>query len=130
MDVAQRRLFATCDNQIMVMVDADSGKVLSKVPTGESTDAAAFDPATGYAFASNGAGTLTIAHEDSRDKLRLVDNVKTASGARTMALDTVTHRVFLLAGEFSETPVARSPGNPHGYPIAKPGTVKLMIVGP
>jgi len=130
MDVARRRLFATCDNQIMVMVDADTGKVLSKVPTGEGTDAAAFDPATGNVFASNGEGTLTIAHEDSRDKLSLIDNIKTASGARTMAFDTATHQVFLLAGEFSATPPPRSPENPHGYPKAKPGTVKLIIVGP
>jgi DNA-binding beta-propeller fold protein YncE len=129
MDAAHRRLFATCDNQIMVMVDADSGKVISKVPTGEGTDAAAFDPGTGNVFASNGAGTLTIAHEDSREQLVLVDNVKTAPGARTMALDPVTHRVFLLAGEFGAA-APRSQDNPHGYPLAKPGSVKVMIVGP
>jgi DNA-binding beta-propeller fold protein YncE len=129
MDVAQRRLFATCDNQIMVMVDADSGKVLSKVSTGEGTDAAAFDPATGYVFVSNGAGTLTIAHEDSREQLSVADDIKTASGARTLALDTKTHRVFLLAGEFGAAAV-RSQDNPHGYPLAKRGTVKLLVVGP
>ena len=129
MDAAHRRLFATCDNQIMVMVDADSGKVISKVPTGEGTDAAAFDPGTGDVFASNGEGTLTIAHEDSREKLALVENVKTAPGARTMALDTVTHRVFLLAGKFGAA-APRSQDNPHGYPLATAGSVKLMIIGP
>jgi DNA-binding beta-propeller fold protein YncE len=129
LDVAQRRLFATCDNKIVVMVDADSGKVLANVPAGEGTDAAAFDPATGNVFASNGAGTLTVAHEDSREKLVLIENVKTAPGARTMALDTTTHRVFLLAGEFGDA-APRSQDNPHGYPLAKRGTVKLLVLGP
>jgi DNA-binding beta-propeller fold protein YncE len=129
MDVAHRRLFVACDNQIMVMVNADTGEVIGQVPTGDGTDAVAFDPGTGDVFASNGAGTLTIAHEDSLVRLRLVSSVKTAPGARTLALDAATHRVFLLAGDFRAPPPA-SADNPHGYPTATPGSVKLMIFGP
>jgi len=129
-DVARRRLFAACDNRIMVMVDADTGQVLAQLPTGDGTDAVAFDPGTGNVFASNGAGTLTIAHEDKGTALRLLATVRTAPGARTLALDPTTHRVFLLAGDFGAPPAASSADNPHGYPTAIPGSVKLMIVGP
>jgi len=129
MDVARRRLFAACDNQIMVMVDADTGRVLGQVVSGDGTDAVAFDPGTGDVFASNGAGTLTVAHEDPGDRLRLIETITTAPGARTLALDPATHRVFLLAGDFSAPPPA-SVDNPHGYPTAMPGSVKLLIFGP
>jgi len=130
MDIAHRRLFAACDNQIMVMIDAESGKVLAQQPTGDGTDAVSFDPGTGLAFASNGAGTLTVLHEDSPYKLSLVQNVTTAPGARTMALDPMTHRVFLVAGQFGAAGARPTADNPHGYPTARPGSVRLLVFGP
>jgi hypothetical protein len=69
-------------------------------PTGGGTDANAFDPATGFAFSSNGEGTLTVVHEDSPDKYSVVENVLTKKSARTMALDLKTHNVFLPAADF------------------------------
>jgi hypothetical protein len=129
MDVGHRRLFAGCDNKLMAMLDADSGKVIATVPIGDGVDANAFDPGTGYAFSSNGEGTLTIAHEDSPDKLSLVENVKTSPGARTMALDLKTHRVFLMAGKFGHRPVKATSENPHRYPEIEPSTAKLLILG-
>ena len=129
-DAAHHRLFAGCDNKLMVMINADTGKVVASVPIGEGVDANAFDPGTGYAFSSNGEGTLTIAHEDSPDSLRLVENVKTRPGARTMALDLKTHRVFLMAGTFGARPAQATQDNPHRYPVVVPGTAKLLILGP
>lgn len=129
MDVAHHRLFAGCDNKLMAMVDADSGKVVATVPIGDGVDANAFDPGTGFAFSSNGEGTLTVAHEDSPDKLILVENVKTKPGARTMAIDPKTHRVFLMAGKFGRRPAKPTPDNPHGYPEVEPGTATLAILG-
>ena len=128
-DAAHRRLFIGCDNKIMAMVDADSGKVLGTVATGDGVDAARFDPATGYAFASSDEGLLTIAHEDAPRQFTLVGNVKTLPGGRTMALDTKTHRVFVLCGTGDDRTAAKTPGNPHGYPVAAPATVKLLIFG-
>ena len=128
-DTAHRRLFAGCDNKLMVMIDGDTGKVVATVPIGDGVDANAFDPGTGYAFSSNGEGTLTIAHEDSPDKLSLVENVKTSPGARTMAVDLKTHRVFLMAGKFGADRAKPSPDNPHGYPEIEKGTAKLLILG-
>jgi DNA-binding beta-propeller fold protein YncE len=128
-DTKHRRLFAGCDNKLMAMVDADKGKVVATVPIGDGVDANAFDPGTGFAFSSNGEGTLTVAHEDSPDELSLVENVKTSPGARTMAVDLKTHHVFLMAGKFSAGRPKPSPENPHGYPEIEKGTAKLLILG-
>jgi DNA-binding beta-propeller fold protein YncE len=129
-DTAHHRLFAGCDNKLMAMVDGDNGKVIGTVPIDDGVDANAFDPGTGYAFSSNGeGGTLTVAHEDAPDKLTLVENVKTSPGARTMAVDLKTHRVFLMAGKFGEGRPKLSADNPHGYPEIEKGTAKLLILG-
>jgi YVTN family beta-propeller protein len=100
MDTKTRRLFVGCDEKIMAIVNADTGKVVTTIPTGAGTDANAFDPATGFAFSSNGEGTLTVVHEDSPDKYSVVENVLTKKSARTMALDLKTHNVFLPAADF------------------------------
>ena len=129
-DAAHPVLFAACDNRILAMIDASSGKVLATVASGEGTDAVAFDPGTEDVFASNGEGTLTRAHEDSPKALRLLEQVKTQPSARTLALDTSTHRVFLMAAGFGEPPAHPTPENPHGYPVALAGTAKLLVFGP
>jgi len=130
-DVAHRRLFASCHNKLMVMVNADNGNVVASVPIGAGTDAARFDPGTGYAFSSNGDGTLTVAHEDSPDKLTLVENVKTVPSARTMEVDPKTHRVYLMFAKqipAPKSPAPATPDNPHRYTKAIPGTVKLLVL--
>ena len=128
-DVAHRRLFLGCHNKLMAMVDADTGKVVSTVPIGEEVDANRFDPGTGLAFSSNGEGTLTIAHEDSPDRLTLVENVTTEPGARTMELDPKTHRVFLVSAKFGPRPAKATPENPHRYEPVLPNTARLLIFG-
>ena len=100
MDTKTRRLFVGCDEKIMAIVNADTGKIVTTVTTGDGTDANAFDPATGLAFSSNGEGTLTVVHEDSPDKFSLVENVPTKRSARTMALDLKSHNIFLPAADF------------------------------
>ncbi|MBV8897581.1 MAG: YncE family protein [Acidobacteriaceae bacterium] len=115
-DPKARRLFPVCENKVMAVVDADSGKVITTVPTGAGTDAAAFDPGSKLAFASNGQdATLTVIKEDSPDKFTLVENAKTQRSARTMALDTQTHRVFLSAAEMGPAP-APTADNPRPRP--------------
>jgi DNA-binding beta-propeller fold protein YncE len=99
-DTAHHRLFLGCDNKLMVMMDSTTGKVVGSVPIGEGVDANAFDPGTQLAFAScGGAGTTTIAHEDSPDKLTVVQTLKTESGARTMTVDPGTHKIYLPVGQ-------------------------------
>jgi hypothetical protein len=130
MDVTHRRLFAGCDNKMLAMVDAGTGKVVATVAIGDGVDATEYDPATGYVFSSNGEGTLTIAHEDSPTQLTRIGDIKTQPGARTMALDTKTHRVFVLYAKFEpHRPAMKTPDNPHRYPSMVPGTARLLIFG-
>jgi YVTN family beta-propeller protein len=127
-DTAHHRLFPVCDNKIMAVVDADSGKVITTVPTGEGTDAAAFDPGAKLVFSSNGGdGTLTVISQESADKYVVAQNVQTRRGARTMALDLKTHTVYLSDADFGERP-APTAENPHPRPQIVPGTFKLLVV--
>ena len=127
MDVAHRRLFAGCHNQMMAVVDADSGKVLATPAIGAGVDANAFDPGTGFAFASNGqSATLTVVHEDAPDKFSVVENVATQKGARTMALDLKSHEVYLVTADFAPAPPSANE-NPRPRMTAVPGTFVVLI---
>jgi DNA-binding beta-propeller fold protein YncE len=99
MDKSNRRLFVGCRNKLMAVMSADTGQVITTLPIGDHVDATAFDPDTGLIFNSNGEGTITLIHEDSPDKYSVVETLNTLPGARTMALDPKTHRLFLSAAE-------------------------------
>jgi DNA-binding beta-propeller fold protein YncE len=128
-DTKNRRLFAGCDNKLMAIVNADTGKVITTLPIGEGVDATAFDPGQNLAFSSNGRdANLTIIHEDSPDKFSVVDNVPTQKGARTMALDTKTKNVYLVTADFGATPPATA-DHPRPRPAMVPNTFVLLVVG-
>jgi len=99
MDRANRRLFVGCRSKVMAVIDADSGQVITTLPIGDHVDATAFDPESKLIFNSNGEGTITVIHQDSPDKYSVVETVKTAPRAKTMALDPKTHRLFLSTSE-------------------------------
>jgi YVTN family beta-propeller protein len=128
LDAAHHRLFATC-KKLLVMVDTESGKVVATVPTGSGTDGCAFDDATQLVFASCGEGVTTIAKEEAPDKLTVVETLKTERGARTIALDPKTHRIFLPTAQFQPAP-SPSPGASPGRPTIVPNTQKLLVYGP
>ena len=123
MDLKNRRLFSVCDEKVMAVVNADTGKVVATPTICDGPDAAAFEPSTGYVFASCGDGNLTVIHEDSPDKYTVVENVPTKKSARTMALDLKTHNIFLPAADF-DAPAA---GERRGK--MKPGSFVLLVVG-
>jgi YVTN family beta-propeller protein len=104
-DPQNRRIFAGCrGGQLMVVLDADSGKVITTAPIGERVDAAAFDSATKLVFLSTGGGTTSVFHQDSADKYTLVDTLTTNPGSKTMGLDPKTHHLFVpanLGGQFT-----------------------------
>jgi DNA-binding beta-propeller fold protein YncE len=127
-DAAHEILVVGCHNKLMTFVDGNTGKVLGTVPIGQGVDANRFDPTTGYAFASCGDGTLTIAHEDSPTKFSLVEMIQTQRGARTMALDYATHAVYLVTAEFGPAPPA-SPDNPRPRPAILPDTFTMLVFG-
>jgi YVTN family beta-propeller protein len=128
MDRKHRRLFSGCDNKVMAVVDADSGKLVSTLPIGGGVDANGFDAETGLAFASCGEGVLTVVHEDSPDKFSAAESVPTKRGARTMALDPVKHRVFLVSAEFGPAP-APTAAQPHPRPTILPDSFVVLVVG-
>ena len=132
-DVAHRRLFLGCSNKLMVMMDSETGKVVGSVPIGQGVDANEFDPATQYAFASCGDGTVTVAHEDAADKLAVVQTLATERGARTMALDPKTHKIYLASAKY-EAPAEQPAGQPAGgrrggRPRMIPGSFKILVYG-
>jgi DNA-binding beta-propeller fold protein YncE len=127
LDQKHHRLFAGCHNKVMAVVNAEDGKVVNTPAIGEGVDANAFDPGTDLAFSSNGDGTLTVVHEDSADKYTVAQNVATQRGARTMALDTNNHDIYLVAAEIEEAPPAKEGERPRRS--MKPGTFTLLVVG-
>ena len=127
-DRKNRRLFSGCDNEMMAVVDADTGRVITTLPIGKGVDAAAFDPDNGFAFASCGDGHLTVIKEDSSDKYSVAENVATQEGARTMALDAKTHNVYLVTAKFGPPP-APTPEQPHPWHSIVPDTFVVLVVG-
>ena len=122
-DLANHRLFIGCDNKLMLMIDSANGKVVYSTPIGAGVDSNWFDPSTKLAFSSNGeAGTVTVAHEDSPTVLKVVQTLKTKRGARTMALDPMTHTIYLAISDFEPQP-AGSTGR--AKPIA--GTFRVLV---
>jgi DNA-binding beta-propeller fold protein YncE len=125
-DGVARRLFVSCVNAVAVVVDADSGHQVGKLPIGNGTDSAAFDPKRKLFFSSNGRdGTISVIAEQGQDKYAVVATVKTAITARTMAIDPVSGRLYLAAADID--PHA-STGN--GRPEPLPGSLKLLILDP
>ena len=128
MDKKNRRLFAGCDNKKMAVMNADTGAVITTLPIGDGVDANAFDPETMLAFSSNGEGNLTVVHEDSPNKFTVVETVPTAKGARTMALDPETHKVYVITAKFGPPP-APTTANPHPWPSVLPNTFEVIELG-
>jgi YVTN family beta-propeller protein len=128
-DKKNRRLFSVCDNKMMVVSDADKGKVITTVTIGAGPDAAAFDPGMMRIYSSNGEdGTLTVV-SDSADTYKVLENVETQRRARTMALNTKTHHIYLPVAEFMPLYPLRA-GVDRPKPKPKPGTFMMLDVAP
>lgn len=129
LDPTHHRLFATCNNHMLVMLDTETGKVAGTVPIGDHVDGCAFDEATQLVFASCGDGTTTIAKEEAPDRLTVVQTLKTEPGARTIALDPKTHRIFLPTAQFEPVTTPQAGATP-ARPKMIPNTLKLLVYGP
>ena len=99
------------------------------MPIGERTDGCVFDDATQLVFVSCGDGTTTIAKEETPEKLAPVQVLRTERGARTIALDPITHLIYLPAAKF-QPPPAPAPGASPARPTIVPNTLKLLVYGP
>jgi len=99
-DAEHHRLFSVCRNKLMVVSDAEKGKVITTLPIGSGVDGCVFDPGTQTAISSNGEGTMTVVQEKSPELFGVVENVVTQKGARTIAVDPVTHSFFTATAKF------------------------------
>ncbi len=102
-----------------------NGKALGSVPIGEGVDANAFDPGTGYAFASSSDGTMTVAKVDAAGTLVVVQKLATPLRTRTMTLDPATHRLYAAAAEYK--PGQPGPDGKPSRPTVVPGTFRVMV---
>jgi YVTN family beta-propeller protein len=127
-DTAHRRLFSVCDGKVMAVTDAMSGNQAALVPIGEHPDAAGYDRKRGLVFSSNGDGTLSVIHQDTADRYTVVATVPTQRGARTMALDEATGRVYLVTADFGPAPAATAE-QPRPRPALIPDSFVVLVVG-
>lgn len=125
-DRAGHRLFSVCDGKKMSVVDFNSGKILATPAIGDGPDAAGFDPKTGFAFSSNGEGTLTVI--DAKHGYKVLQSVATQQGARTMALDPTTGKVYVVTAEFGAPPAATA-ANPHPRRSVVPDSFAIIVAG-
>ena len=127
-DRAHGRLFSGCRSGVMAVSDIAAGRVVATVPIGQGTDGAAFDPASGDAFASNLDGTLTIIHQDTPDTYRVVQTLPTAAGSRNMGFDPVTRKAYVVGARFGPAPEKATKDNPRRRPAILPGTFEVMVI--
>jgi YVTN family beta-propeller protein len=123
-DARHGRLFAACDNEMMAAVDTATGKVVATVPTGKGADGAGFDPKSGDVIIPQGGDArLSVIHEVTPNSYKLVENVPTQRGARTMDLDSSTGRIYTVTADLTPDPGKHPP-----YKMT-PGSFRLLIYG-
>jgi YVTN family beta-propeller protein len=124
-DPKGHRLFSSCVNSRLIVLNTDTGAVVATLPIGRGTDAAAFDPIRHRVFSSNGVdGALTVIQQDPGDAYKVIETVKTAVTGRTLGIDPATGRLYLAAGTFDPaTPVG-------GRPKILPDSLKLIFLDP
>ena len=128
LDNQNHRLFSATD-KLMVVLDAESGKVITTLPTGGRVDGAGFDPGLKRAYSSCGEGVLTVVQEVDANTFKVVANVPTQAGARTISVSAASHRIYLPTAEFGPTP-EKTADNPRPRPTLKPGTFMVLVVEP
>ena len=127
-DAVNHRLFSATD-KLMVILDSETGKVITTLPTGDRVDGAAFDPGLKRAYSSCGEGVLTVVQEENPNSFKVLANVPTQVGARTISVSAATHRIYLSTAEFGPTP-EKTADNPRPRPTLKPGTFTVLVIEP
>ena len=127
-DPAAHRLFASCTNSRLMVVDATNGRTLASLPIGKGSDATAFDGKRMRAFSSNRGGTLSVVQEDGPNHFESLGETPTQPLARTMTVDPVSGRIYLVAADRIERdPKATDPRKRYGI---RPGSVRLLFADP
>jgi YVTN family beta-propeller protein len=126
-DLKNHRLFSVCNNKLMVVVNSENGKMVTTLPIGENVDGVAFDPILKRIYSSNGDGTMTIIQEKNENTFTVLENFKTQKGARTITLNSKTHKIYLPTAEYGETPAATAE-NPRPRATIKPNTFTILEI--
>ena len=129
LDNETNRLFTVCSNKLMVIVDAIDGHVVTSLPIGDGCDGVKFDPGMKRAYSSNGEGTMTVVQEIGKDSFKVVENVVTQPGSRTLAVNTKTHHIYLPSAEYNDAPAATTE-NPRPRRSMKPGSFAVIDIAP
>ena len=129
LDPEAHRLFSSCTNNVLVIVDADTGTTIATLPIGARSDAAAFDPKRKLIFSSNGDGSLSVIAEKDANTFVTVASVATLRSARTMAVDPVSGRHYVVAADTTVNPSADPSDLRHRY-VVTPGSAKLLFLDP
>ncbi len=129
LDNETHRLFAVCSNKLMVVVDASDGHIVANLPIGDGCDGVKFDPGMKRAYSSNGEGTMTVVQELNKDSFKVLENIVTMPGARTLAIDTKTHHIYAPTAEFNPAPAATT-DNPRPRRSPKPDSFYIMDIAP
>jgi YVTN family beta-propeller protein len=130
-DTATHRLFASCMNAVMTVVNADTGAVVATLPIGQGTDGAAFDPRRKLIFSSNNDGTLSVIHEDSPQNFKSLGSISTAVTGKNMTIDPETGRLFVAVGDIDpKAPVPPGRNGRPGRPRPLPGSLKILFLDP
>jgi DNA-binding beta-propeller fold protein YncE len=132
MDRKNHRLFLGCRGDktakpMLAVMDSRDGRIITTFPIGTGTDAAVFDDDRRMVFTSNGEGTISVIHQESADKYTALEPIKTEPGARTMTLDTKTHRLFLITADRTTPPATAE--NPNPQAVITPGSFRVLVVG-
>jgi DNA-binding beta-propeller fold protein YncE len=127
LDRAHHLLFSGCHNRKLMVTDANTGKVVTTLPIGEGVDAVAYDSKRRVVFTSNGDGTLSVAREGKEGQFAAVETDSTQRGARTLALDEKTGRVFVVTASFGPPPEPTAE-RPHPRPTVLPGTFVVLAL--
>jgi DNA-binding beta-propeller fold protein YncE len=122
-DVAHSRLFAVCDNKLLVSIDATNGKVLGSAPIGGGTDGVEFDPRRSLALASNGEGTVSVIGFTAAGAPELQQTLSTKKGARTIAFDAKTNHALTVSADFGP------PDEQHKRGVVMPNSMVVLVLG-
>ena len=128
-DPKDHRLFTVCGNKLMIVLDADNGKVVAKLDIGDRVDGVAYDSGLKRIYSSNGEGTMTVIQEVNKDTFKVLENFPTQRGAKTITLNSKTHRIYLPVAEFEAAP-APTTENPRPRPAVKANTFTILEIEP
>ena len=143
LDAKNHILFACCRNPATVVIlDANTGKIITSLPIGNGCDGAVFNPGTMEAFASQGDGTLTVIKETSPESFAVEQTVTTKAGAKTSTLDSATDHIVLITADRSPPPAPSATAAPApsggekkggqkrgGRGAMVPGSFTILVVG-